>query len=539
MLDRILVCSEFSLLNTGYSTYYKELLTHLHASGQFEVAEYASFIKEDDERIHKVPWKVYGAIPSDRNPISKHYNHNSTHQFGSLLFDDVCIDFRPTHVIDIRDYWMKCHEASSPARKYFKWIIMPTVDAYPQSEQWLSTYKSADCVLTYQDWSKRVLEKAGINVFDSAPPVASDIYYPLGSHDKEALQAKLGFRNKKVMGTVMRNQRRKLFPDLFKTLSRMEQDVVLYCHTSYPDLGWDIPKYLHEYGVGNRVYFTYVCRECGNVFPSLFNDSISVCPKCKKPSAVFPSPSDGVSTELMNMIYNSFDIYVQYSNSEGFGMPQIEAAACGVPVAAINYSAMEDILEKLDGIPLQYICLVDELETGCKRAVPNNEANSVILQSYLNDEYYIQRLRYAMRKNYEEYYSSWSKTCDKWIDAINSTPGNHNVWNNSASIHIPVRQIPNVSNVEYAKFLIKDVLGDQSYLNTYMEARLVRDLNHGMTSLGIDGIYFNEMSAGFQRPNMKAFTRKDAWEEMAALANRRNIWEKKRESFIRRSLQRG
>jgi hypothetical protein len=200
---------------------------------------------------------------------------------------------------------------------------------------------------------------------------------------------------------------------------------------------------------------------------------------------------------------------------------------------------MEDILEKLDGIPLQYICLVDELETGCKRAVPNNEANSVILQSYLNDEYYIQRLRYAMRKNYEEYYSSWSKTCDKWIDAINSTPGNHNVWNNSANIHIPVRQIPNISNVEYAKFLIKDVLGDPSYLNTYMEARLVRDLNHGMTSLGIDGIYFNEMSAGFQRPNMKAFTRKDAWEEMAALANRRNIWEKKRESFIRRSLQRG
>jgi hypothetical protein len=113
------------------------------------------------------------------------------------------------------------------------------------------------------------------------------------------------------------------------------------------------------------------------------------------------------------------------------------------------------------------------------------------------------------------------------------------VWNNSANIHIPVRQIPNISNVEYAKFLIKDVLGDPSYLNTYMEARLVRDLNHGMTSLGIDGIYFNEMSAGFQRPNMKAFTRKDAWEEMAALANRRNIWEKKRESFIRRSLQRG
>ena len=70
---------------------------------------------------------------------------------------------------------------------------------------------------------------------------------------------------------------------------------------------------------------------------------------------------------------NCFDVYVQYANSEGFGLPQVEAAACGVPVMGTDYSAMESVLRKLGGTPIRPAALYKELETGCYRAVPNNE----------------------------------------------------------------------------------------------------------------------------------------------------------------------
>ena len=34
-------------------------------------------------------------------------------------------------------------------------------------------------------------------------------------------------------------------------------------------------------------------------------------------------------------------------------MPQVEAACCGVPVAAVDYSAMEDVVRHTNGYPIR------------------------------------------------------------------------------------------------------------------------------------------------------------------------------------------
>ena len=70
---------------------------------------------------------------------------------------------------------------------------------------------------------------------------------------------------------------------------------------------------------------------------------------------MFPSVQLGLSYEELAQVMNCFDLYVQYANSEGFGLPQVEAAAVGVPVASVNYSAMETVIEKLEGIKLDPI----------------------------------------------------------------------------------------------------------------------------------------------------------------------------------------
>src|SRR5690606_11958664 len=103
------------------------------------------------------------------------------------------------------------------------------------------------------------------------------------------------------------------------------KDVYLYCHTSYPDLGWDIPALLKEFGLSSRVLFTYVCKNCGNAFPTFFQDAVAPCTRCGKPSAGLSNVQTSVNSETLATSYNLFDVYVQYANSGGFGVPQVEA----------------------------------------------------------------------------------------------------------------------------------------------------------------------------------------------------------------------
>ena len=54
-------------------------------------------------------------------------------------------------------------------------------------------------------------------------------------------------------------------------------------------------------------------------------------------------------------------------------MPQVEAAACGVPTMGMPYSATSDILKYTDGIPLKIAKAYLEPETQAYRMMPDND----------------------------------------------------------------------------------------------------------------------------------------------------------------------
>lgn len=56
-----------------------------------------------------------------------------------------------------------------------------------------------------------------------------------------------------------------------------------------------------------------------------------------------------ISDEELANVYKCFDIYVQYANSEGFGMPQLEAANSALPVISVDYSAMSSVVKNIGG----------------------------------------------------------------------------------------------------------------------------------------------------------------------------------------------
>ena len=53
---RVLLMGEAHYLNSGFGTYGKELLTRLHATGKYELAEFASYVKAG---LTTSPWLFY------------------------------------------------------------------------------------------------------------------------------------------------------------------------------------------------------------------------------------------------------------------------------------------------------------------------------------------------------------------------------------------------------------------------------------------------------------------------------------------------
>jgi glycosyltransferase involved in cell wall biosynthesis len=536
------MCNEFSQLKTGYAVYGHEVLTRLHNTDKYEIFEQACYAHHNDPRTQSVPWNLYSNLPDQNNQEQvNQYNSNPTNQFGEWRFEDICIDCKPHIVMDIRDYWMMSHEFRSPFRPCFNHVIMPTVDAYPQNEEWISSYASADGVFTFQDWSKEVLdhESAGkIKTLGAASPAADPAFQPMNG---ESIKKSVGLENYKIIGTVMRNQRRKLFPDLFGAFkvfleTSKRTDILLYCHTSYPDMGWDLPKLLLQYGLGSKVLFTYVCRECGHAHPNFFNDALMSCPRCKKMTSAVSNVQSGVDNQVLAAIMNMFDLYVQWANSEGFGMPVLEAAACGVPVIAVDYSAMSDSMRKLGGLAIKPIALSMELETGCFRAVPNNDILIDKFHMFFNKltEEQRQTLRAETRQKYLENYS-WDATAQKWGDCFDrvNTEYYEQMWNSPPRYtNIPTDFPRGLSNPQFAKWLIFNVLGEPRYINSYMESRLIRDLNYEVTNMGIAGMYFNDQSALFSKPNWQSFNQETAFKHFVELGNRKNFWENKRWAAI-------
>ena len=535
---RILFINEASYLATGYAIYGREVMSRLHASGKYEIAELATYGSPLDTRRFNIPWTYYGNAPDDQGNPS--YHSNIANLYGAWRLEEVLLDFKPDFVTTISDIWMTSFIPESPFRKLFNWSHLAPVDSVPQDAAFLGIYANANAVFGYSDWACEVLKEEGgnkIRVGGTISPAAAPEFQP--TPDKVAHKNKMGLTDCYVVGTVMRNQQRKLYPNLFNAFKQflflapkeISKDAYLWLHCSYPDLGWDIPELLKESGIGHRVLFTYICEACGFVFPAFFSDAKCTCANCGQPEAKLTSNQFGTNNAQLADVYNCFDIYVQYAVCEGWGMPVVEAASCGVPVAAVDYSAMSDVCSKLGGYLIPVQNYFRESATQFIRAYPNDNALANILSQFFNLPSTLRNLKgQEMLRNVKQF--NWDKAAYLWMHYYDSQPTIDN-WDCPPDIFQSATEIPNnLSPPDLVRWSYLNVLGQVNDMYSYDALRHIKDLTHGIRNAGHGGLSVSDNSLFGANPEMEYF---GVNEFIRLLTNKRigiNYWESRRSGRI-------
>lgn len=511
---KVLMVSEASFLSSGFGTYTKEILSRLHQTNKYDIAEFACYGKVNDPKDSEIFWKYYANAVDPNDPRSQEYNSSMENQFGKWRFERVLIDFKPDVVIDVRDYWMNAYQQFTPLRPYFHWILMPTVDSAPQQEDWIDTFVHTDAVFTYSDFGRDTLlhqSNNQIKYIDTVSPgVSLQNFQYLNKPQRTQLRQFFGIDPEAfVVGSVMRNQKRKLIPELFvamktfiehlkKTNHPKAEKTYLYLHTSYPDAGWDLPLFLKEYDIGNKVLFTYACKNCKLYRPSLYQHPLALCPRCGQMSMSMPNVSSGITQQELNTIYNTFDLYVQYAICEGFGMPQVEAGAAGVPIASVNYSAMQDIIQYLKAYPIKVNQFFRELETKAIRVYPDNDSLIDILKEYINmPEFLQEQKRHETRKLTEARYN-WDDISKKWehyLDNIQLT-NLQGRWNQilpqiSEIAMQELSQHKDLSPPEQIMTVLARKMGGHQMMSSMLLLNMIRDIVYGFTMNGMQTQPYN------------------------------------------------
>lgn len=546
MKKKILFCSEASYLLSGFGTYAREVISRLNKTGKYEIAEFASSAAVNDPRDRNVKWRFYANAVGENDPRYQEYMSKPINMFGAWRFERVLLDFKPDIVIDYRDPWYFLYQENSPLRPYFHHILMPTCDSAPQQEEWIENFMRADAVFTYTDWALDIFREQsnGRMKLQRSAPMGIVLDEHKAVVNKSAHRRQLGLaENVFIVGTVMRNQIRKLYPDLMVAFNEflelckkngnteLAEKTYLYFHTSHPDMAgsWNLPRLIKENGLGHKILFSYVCRNCGVYFPSFFKDARTVCPNCHQVSASLPTIAVGLNNKQMNDMYNLFDAYVQYSSCEGFGGPSIEGAATETPVFGTDYSGISDVVRKLNGYPIKVKRMFRSPSEDALRALPDNTDFAEQLYKFLSLPIsYRQKKGRQARKGVEKHYD-WDKTAKIWEEYFDRAEltGLQGKWDDKQQnfcdpnryVNLDENSIPpNTNNEQFVEWAIMNTIGDSRYLDSLLALDMLRALNYGVVS-----------GAG---QNPTPYGRKQVMEKCKSIANNINMCEQARLGMI-------
>jgi len=194
-----------------------------------------------------------------------------------------------------------------------KWIAYSPHDGDPPMMEWGNIYRMADQVVAMSEYGRKIFK----DYFNIDAP---RIWHGVDTAKFKPMKKPPELEDKFVIGNINRNQPRKQPVRgimAFAKFAKDKKDVLLHYQMDWNDpFGWPIQYFANLYGVLNKM--------------------------------ISPRPV-GMSREEVAMTYNMWDLNLMHSGGEGFGLPFIEAGACGVPTLGSDYTTSRELL--IEGKP--------------------------------------------------------------------------------------------------------------------------------------------------------------------------------------------
>ena len=302
-MTRIMFMANAPWCSSGYGVQGKHLVPRLKALG-YEMAYFAFFGLEGG-MIYDGDTPIYpkGRMPWGEDVLPAHMGH-----FGA----DV--------LITLLDTWVSQSFSLQALANGWRWLPWVPIDQEPVSPRTLASLKGAHTVVAYSQFGEREVRAAGMPNVAYVPHAVSDNFRP---GDQAAARAKLGIpQDAFVIGMVAANQQqpaRKCFAEqmaAFAEFRKRHPEALLYLHTCVGKEtgGVDILAIAKNLGIEDALLYT---------------DQYAHYLK-------FPEP-------MVATLYQAFDVLSGAAMNEGFGIPLLEAQACGTPVVSTAWTSMTEL----------------------------------------------------------------------------------------------------------------------------------------------------------------------------------------------------
>jgi glycosyltransferase involved in cell wall biosynthesis len=370
----ILLVTDSPGVHTGLAKICRNVWIPLYETGKYNIVQLAWWHRNPMEQV---PWMLLYTIRNSHgilDPQDKYGNVSLNHLLGQ---------FKPDLVWASGDPWMitpltaRRQLIPGPIISYLAVDGGPLDPGGPTTNTvgWYEVCSNSDVVVPYLPWGQDLMDAVFPDAHVTAPiPVGIDtkIFKPL-TVEERAEARKIYFRSVPdgagLFTSVSRNQFRKNLPENIRALyflrsgkygvctkcgrynlwrrdyvrckdlgpepcckfcrgdlrnGTIRPELTYYMHVPLDeamDDSWRIPDLLNQFGIITEDKLQGV----------LVNDALA--------------STHGVSDPDLAGYLACCDAYAMPSMGEGFGMPYLEALACGVPVVATDYSAHPDYLK--------------------------------------------------------------------------------------------------------------------------------------------------------------------------------------------------
>ncbi len=250
------------------------------------------------------------------------------HPYGMDVISAHAASYGADVVITLIDAWVIEPAMFAPG---MRWVAWYPVDHEPLPPPVRDKIARAWRRVVYSRFGERMTRDAGLDCIYIPHGVDTGVFRP-GDHSEA--REKLGWpADRYVIGMVAANKgnpSRKAWPahlEAFAEFRRRHDDAMLYLHTTAGEQaqGVDIPRLLDALGL--RYGYPGRCDPR--------DIDVLVCDQYQN--------LVGYPDDYMVAAYNAMDVHMLASMGEGFGIPILEAQACGTPVIVGDWTSMTEL----------------------------------------------------------------------------------------------------------------------------------------------------------------------------------------------------